>query len=322
MNSVSISVVLCTFNGGIYLKEQLDSLINQSFPPYEILIQDDMSTDNTWDIIQDYSTNYPYITAYRNAERLGLNQNFLSAFFKSSGDYIAISDQDDVWKQDKLELYIRELKDSNDCFVYSDSFITDSELNITGTLRVPEYDLIDLIWMGLSPGHSVLFRKDILMGVHNINDIDFIYDWLIALAALSVGEIKKVAQPTTFWRRHNTTVGRQDFKKRPQYEYVKPFTCCVRVFKSLFSGEKLENFSWQFENIYLILKNFEDRPNVKLLNKFIHHYRKARPLDMIMACFIYFRIHQRSKTKGLMKSVYIPIYKYYYYRYTGMGLRG
>ncbi|QHV95276.1 glycosyltransferase [Spirosoma endbachense] len=321
MSSVKVSVVLCTYNGGLYLREQLDSLLNQSFMPYEILIQDDQSTDDTWQIIEEYKILNACIKSHQNSQRLGLNQNFITAFFKASGDYIAISDQDDVWQQDKLDLYVKALHDKDCCFVYSDSFITDSKLTVTGRFAVPDHTLIDLVWMGLAPGHSVLFKKDVLLGLKNLHQIDFIYDWLVGLTALSVGQAKKIDQPATYWRRHDTTVGRQDFKP-VEYEYLKPYQLLFRVFKSLLMGKKLKNFSWQYENISLILNNFDNLTRVKAINKFVTYYKQEKPWTMVIACFIYLRLHQHLKIKDWIKSVYVPLHKYYFYKYTGAGLRG
>lgn len=58
-NIKKVSVVMCTYNGEKYLREQLDSILNQIYPIYEIIIQDDASTDRTWEIIQRYKKNSP-----------------------------------------------------------------------------------------------------------------------------------------------------------------------------------------------------------------------------------------------------------------------
>mgnify|MGYP003081550613 FL=1 len=62
----SVSIVLCTYNGAKYLQEQLDSILAQTYPMHEIIIQDDGSTDNTWQILEKYEEKYPLIHIYHN----------------------------------------------------------------------------------------------------------------------------------------------------------------------------------------------------------------------------------------------------------------
>ena len=113
MTNKTVSIVMCTYNGERYLKEQLMSLLNQTYSPIEIIIQDDLSTDNTLEIIHDYQERYPgIIHLFQNSRRLGYNQNFLSAYQKANGYYIASADQDDIWETNKIEILIREIGDS------------------------------------------------------------------------------------------------------------------------------------------------------------------------------------------------------------------
>src|SRR5665811_1112374 len=102
-NFFRISVVLCTYNGEKYLHEQLNSILNQTYPIYEIIVQDDCSTDSTWDILQTYKDKYPIIKCYRNKVNLKAHANFISAFKRATGDFISPSDQGDIWMKHKLE---------------------------------------------------------------------------------------------------------------------------------------------------------------------------------------------------------------------------
>ena len=113
MTNKTVSIVMCTYNGERYLKEQLMSLLNQTYSPIEIIIQDDLSTDNTLEIIHDYQERYPNIIhSFQNSRRLGYNQNFLTAYQKANGYYIASADQDDIWETNKIEILVREIGDS------------------------------------------------------------------------------------------------------------------------------------------------------------------------------------------------------------------
>lgn len=98
-----ISTVMATYNGELYIKEQLDSILNQTLIPDEILIQDDCSTDNTVKIISEYIEKYPFIKLTINNKRLGYIENFYSLLKKANGDYVFLSDQDDICLKTKYE---------------------------------------------------------------------------------------------------------------------------------------------------------------------------------------------------------------------------
>ena len=68
-----VSVVMCTYNGAQYIREQLDSIINQTYPIFEIIIQDDCSTDDTVDIIREYAETHSNIRLFQNEKSLGIN---------------------------------------------------------------------------------------------------------------------------------------------------------------------------------------------------------------------------------------------------------
>ena len=100
---MKLSVALCTYNGEKFLKKQLDSILNQSVAVDEIVICDDGSTDTTVQIVNDYLLRYPnVIRLFINEINLRSNKNFEKAVSLCTGDYIFLSDQDDIWRSDKV----------------------------------------------------------------------------------------------------------------------------------------------------------------------------------------------------------------------------
>src|ERR1700712_5400324 len=97
-----ISIVLCTYNGEDFLKEQLQSLLNQSWTNLEIIVSDDHSTDKTIDILNEYN-NHPSFRLFMQKENLGPIKNVEFALRQATGPYIAFCDQDDIWKPGKIE---------------------------------------------------------------------------------------------------------------------------------------------------------------------------------------------------------------------------
>lgn len=101
--TLRISIAMATYNGAAYLLEQLNSLVDQTRLPDELVVCDDRSTDATVDILETFGERAPFpVRIYRNETRLGYENNFLKAASLCSGDWVAFCDQDDVWLPRKL----------------------------------------------------------------------------------------------------------------------------------------------------------------------------------------------------------------------------
>ena len=128
---MKVVVLLSTYNGEKYLKDQLNSLVQQDLKPTKILIRDDGSNDSTISILKEYSSKYSIIEYYQ-----GMNIGPAKSFFELINkchdcDYYALCDQDDVWHEDKLSSAINmlEKEDSNIPLLYASRFtLTDEKL--------------------------------------------------------------------------------------------------------------------------------------------------------------------------------------------------
>lgn len=109
MNKPLISVALTTYNGEKYLSEQLESIINQDYKNFEIIISDDNSKDKTIEIINDYKNKYSNIIVNFNSENLGFKKNFEKAISLCNGEFIAFSDQDDIWTTNHLSILFEKI---------------------------------------------------------------------------------------------------------------------------------------------------------------------------------------------------------------------
>lgn len=114
---------MATYNGGKYIEEQLKSILPQIGPEDEIIISDDGSTDNTLEIV--HALNDSRIKVFHNEER-GLIKNFENSLNKSNGEFIFLSDQDDIWKPGKIEITLKFFREGYD-LVMSDCEMFDSE---------------------------------------------------------------------------------------------------------------------------------------------------------------------------------------------------
>jgi len=128
-----ISVAVCTYNGEKYLEKQLNSILNQTLSVDEIVVCDDCSSDKTIAILNSFKDKFPAIfRIYSNPENLRSNKNFEKAISLCTGDFIFISDQDDLWKPKKVETIIDVFKSNPSAEgVFSDAdFIDENDMKI------------------------------------------------------------------------------------------------------------------------------------------------------------------------------------------------
>ena len=126
---MTTSVALCTYNGEKYIREQIESILNQTIPVDEIVVCDDGSTDNTLGIIESYSSSgHPQIRIYRNEKNLGPAHNFQQALNLCQGDIIFLSDQDDIWQASKVAQIVQYFAcHPNHQVVFTDGQLIDHE---------------------------------------------------------------------------------------------------------------------------------------------------------------------------------------------------
>jgi glycosyltransferase involved in cell wall biosynthesis len=201
--SKNISVVMAVYNGTKYIREQLESLVHQTYPIFELIIQDDCSTDNTIDILEEYSRNYSYIRIFKNEYRKGMNENFFSAMERAMGDYIAITDSDDRWELDKLEHQIKYIGDNWLCTGFSKPFSETENLEFDN--RKPNYQIERLIHINSIPGHTMLIRRELLPIILKYRNLPFVYDHIIALIISSYNKITFVDKVLVNYRVHPTS---------------------------------------------------------------------------------------------------------------------
>lgn len=161
MSRKKISVVVCTYNGGRFLREQLDSVIKQTYPLHEIIIQDDGSTDNTLMIAEEYASKWPLISVYKNESEHGINGNFFSAMQRTTGDFIAICDQDDIWMPDKISRQVNAIGDKLLCGGRSKPFSEDGSF-VFYDKRLPNITLFRMLYCAEIAGHTMLIKRELL----------------------------------------------------------------------------------------------------------------------------------------------------------------
>jgi glycosyltransferase involved in cell wall biosynthesis len=132
IKKMQISIAMATYNGEAYIREQLDSLANQTLLPKELIVCDDGSVDQTLEIVEQWSkTAAPFpVYIFRNKKRLGFADNFLQAASRCTGDLIAFCDQDDVWLSEKLQYCLALFANEPELMLLShNAWVTDEKLS-------------------------------------------------------------------------------------------------------------------------------------------------------------------------------------------------
>ena len=197
---MSVSIVLCTYNGARFLRPQLDSLAAQTVQPDEIIVHDDGSTDETEAIVREYAERWPIVRFVRNTGPHGVNGNFFTALRLAKGDFIAICDQDDIWMADKLERQLAAIGDNLLVGGISEPFSDETEAPVNVDLRLPNIDLLRMLFVGMMPGHTQLLRRELLDMLPQCEW--FMYDLQIQALAAAKERVTIVPQVVVRQRRH------------------------------------------------------------------------------------------------------------------------
>ena len=199
-----ISVCMATYNGEKYLRQQLDSILVQLSEQDEIIISDDGSTDLTLEIIKSY--NDRRIKIYSNRACHGVNVNFNNALKHAKGDYIFLSDQDDVWIEGKVSSCIAALKE-NDCVIH-DAVVVNQDLNVIESSffdsRKSGAGVIRNLYRNTYLGCCMAFKRQLLQLIIPIPDTKaFFHDNWIGLLADWKYKIVFIPFKGLLFRRHN-----------------------------------------------------------------------------------------------------------------------
>jgi glycosyltransferase involved in cell wall biosynthesis len=252
-----ISVVICTYNGEKYIREQLDSILSQTYPVYEIIIQDDGSTDNTLSVVQNYQGKFPVIQCFRNEKNVGCSKNFITAFQRATGDYIAPSDQDDIWFPHKIETMLNLIGDKMLCFSRSQVLFANGTI---GEFPLPfptTYE--ECIVNGTLAGHTCLFHKSMLPYFKTLNTGDwFPFDYIIALVAFTLNSFVYTTEEMQIWRRHSAATTKWVMTNEPQIDEKNnkrdKFAKLIYTTKNLVAGKKLKELKYFWGNTAMIEK--------------------------------------------------------------------
>ena len=225
-----VSVVMAVYNGERYLAEQLESLLSQSHRHLEIIVLDDASTDRSLSIVKEVMAKDPRIQIHQNMKNMGQVAAFLKGMSLVRGEFICFSDQDDVWKPEKIERLKNLLeKNPKNILVYSDVEVCDEQMRGVnssfwkkGKLSPQRGDLSNrAILKNVAPGFSMMFHRklgNLLADVYRdetfrrlnvgprLDDLPFNHDHLAFTLASFIGRIDYMPRALACYRQHDRNV--------------------------------------------------------------------------------------------------------------------
>ena len=210
-----ISVCMATYNGEKYIKEQLESILKQIGKDDEIVISDDGSTDKTLNIIKKF--NDYRIKIYINDGMHGFTHNFENALNKAKGDIIFLSDQDDIWLDNKVKKTLKVLENYD--MAISDCITINENHDIIQKSRFDTFNVkpgfINHLIKSRFLGCCMAFNKkvlDISLPFPNRKDLVEHDIWLVAVA-YRYFKVKLISEPLIYYRRHGKNVSSGGFDK-------------------------------------------------------------------------------------------------------------
>lgn len=210
-----ISIVMATYNGEKYLREQVDSLLAQSYTTLEFIFVDDASSDSSLTILQEYASQDERIRLVTNPENQGLLATFETGIRAAKGEMIALSDQDDVWMTDKIRLLAGAI--GSHSMIYADSALTDAAGIVTGKFsdrnHLCDYPTgLHYVFGTKAMGHAMLFKREIIDSA--LPFPDFVgHDFILGFAAAALNGVSYFPTTLVNYRQHSSNTMGADLSK-------------------------------------------------------------------------------------------------------------
>lgn len=201
-----ISCLIPTYNTDEYLAEAIQSLLNQTYKDFEIIVQDDGSTDTTEDLMDYFTKKDKRVKYFKNPKNLGIAKTRNNAFKHSKGEYIVVCDADDVYHPGRLKMSLKAIKDAD--IVYSPMLESDANGRVLGMTEVPVKLTLEHLRQDQTVPHPTIMAKRKCFEEHPYreeftcnDDLILIFDWWLAGYTW-----KKIKMPVTIHRHYNQSV--------------------------------------------------------------------------------------------------------------------
>jgi glycosyltransferase involved in cell wall biosynthesis len=242
---MDIDILMATYNGEKYINEQINSIINQSYTDWKLIVRDDGSTDNTIAIIKKVKDVDSRILLINDSlENLGPVGNFEELLKYSTSKYVMFSDQDDVWLPNKIQVsfdrmqIVENLHPGMPILVHTDVTVVDAKLKIQfkSFIKSKKYDVTTtanfykLVVENCVMGSTVMINSMSKKYILPFNKYVLMHDWWIALIVSHYGKIFFIDDQTSLYRQHGSNeIGMIIIKKNYYFKRLNSILDVVRL---------------------------------------------------------------------------------------------
>lgn len=288
---MTLSVVIATYNGEKFLREQLDSVLAQTLMPDEIIVSDDGSMDGTWAILEEYWKRYPKLfRLYKNEGKKGAHENFKQAFQYVTCDLVAPCDQDDIWMPEKLARSVASLDAETTMVFCKEEMLKEngSEESLHHAMPI----LRKCILGDVIPGHLIVCKREELEVYRIAPEITF--DWGMTLYAAIHQTGKEIDYVGCIWRRHANVVTTEfsDHKNKIlKVEQISKWKKLCRSIRMMRRGVRSEVVARRMDSLGRILEYYQRIQESHV----VRNIEKQTAGALICACWQYAAIVCKEK---------------------------
>ncbi len=216
-----ITIIMAVYNGQEYIREQLESLKDQTYTEWRLVIRDDCSSDKTAEIVKKFSDEVEQEVIFKvNEKPSGSAKNNFALLINDAkeSDYVMFCDQDDIWKKDKIEITFNKMKQAEERYgrdfpllVHGDVEIIDENGNINADSMFEmshinaDSKLPQILIQNHVTGCTMMCNKKLIAGISEYASSEYIimHDYLAALYASVFGKIEVIKKPLLSYRQHS-----------------------------------------------------------------------------------------------------------------------
>lgn len=207
---MKVSVALAYYNGGMYIREQLDTILCQLEQQDEVVISVDGAQDGSLSLLSDLAKDDARIRIIMGPGK-GVVRNFENALRYCGGDFIFLSDQDDIWEKNKVETVKEEFQNPEIMAVIHDAGIVNERGEQTGeeslfSMRKSRPGVLKNFIKNSYVGCCMAFRRELLAVICPIPEAMYMHDYWIGMAAERMGKVSFLPQKLIGYRRHSSNV--------------------------------------------------------------------------------------------------------------------
>lgn len=290
-----IDILLAAYNGERYIKQQIDSIVSQTYSNWRLIIKDDKSTDATLEIIKEYEKKFPgKIIVKDSIKNSGsAKQNFMSMLELAEAEFIMFSDHDDVWLPDKIKVTLKTMEKmvakygkETPLLIHGDLIVVDKDLNTLAQSMFYQQNLDskkvlfnDYLVQNNITGCTMMINRALVNKIRQFPREYIMHDWWFGLIASAFGKVQFMNHKLIKYRQHgNNEVGAKNIRSLPYlvkkaiagtqvHDALNKTYAQAKEFKRIYYKE-LDEQKREILDSYISLPACNKANKIRILNKY------------------------------------------------------